>query len=107
MATFSQHSVTKIVFTLLALFISTTTIMADSYAEGFNDITGTEDNLYSVPEEWDVIGSIRNFNLFRFALKAWQRISVTHIRMNEMPLTGNGAAVSISEAVNAVRISVI
>ena len=63
MATFSQHSVTKIVLTLLVLFINTTTIMADSYAEGFNDITGTEDNLYSVPEEWDVIGSIRNFNL--------------------------------------------
>lgn len=63
MTTFSNHFVTKFTLTLLFLFVGAMSIMAEPYAEGFDNITGTEDNLHSVPEGWDVIGTLRNFNL--------------------------------------------
>lgn len=63
MTAFFQHSVTKLLFTLLTLFAGTSNIYAESYFEGFNDIKGTEDYLSSVPDGWNVIGTMSYFNL--------------------------------------------
>ena len=48
---------------LFALIMGASDVYAEGYNEDFSSITGTEDNLYSVPEGWDVIGTLRNFSL--------------------------------------------
>lgn len=51
------------IITLLTLLVGTVTANADPYFEGFESCSGNEDNLYSLPEGWDCIGSMRDFAL--------------------------------------------
>jgi len=48
---------------LLALLLGLVPASASAYDEDFSSCTGNEDNLYSLPDGWDCIGTLRNFGL--------------------------------------------
>lgn len=52
-----------LLFAFFALFTNAQQAVAQGYTEGFDSCTGNDDYLYTLPDGWSCIGSVRNFSM--------------------------------------------